>query len=109
MRALMPKMEILISSTLLVLVTVSCGTTYRVTHSGNPKKLDGVPFYKKSVACKHETIYLEPIYKLTLVNGPKVGDKGEVQPLGVVHISQSTYASQEFLNFLAQMAAHEPE
>lgn len=32
----------------------------------NAKELDGIPFYAKKLGCKHEVVWLEPVYTLTL-------------------------------------------
>src|ERR1035437_928733 len=89
-----------------------CGTAITVT---NTKKVGGIPFYVKVAACKHETVWLEPTYKVTLVKTykapvldgldkkaeQKVGDKAVEardvsESVGVRLISLSTYNSKEF-------------
>ncbi len=54
-----------------VLLAACGGTAIRVTHQpqdkGTSTPLDGIPFYTKAVACKHETVWSERTYRLTLV------------------------------------------
>lgn len=89
-----------------------CGTAIRVTNS---KQVDGIPFYVKVVACKPETVWVVPTYKITLVKtykapvldgldkkaeqkvGAKAVDAKDVsESLGVRLISLNTYNSKEF-------------
>ena len=50
-----------------------CGSTYRITRvkppdPAPPKKemMPGMPFYVKTAACKHQSVWLQPVYTLTL-------------------------------------------
>lgn len=80
---------------LVLLSTLAgCGTAMIVTDGKT--KLDGVPFYTKAVACKQETVWLEPIYKLTLV-GTKDVDKKPVEVFKLTkEISLPDYQSDGF-------------
>lgn len=59
----------------LLLVTFGlggCRSTYTITHGGAIAPKDdhgvaGVPFYIKKAVCQHETVWAEPVYRLTLV------------------------------------------
>jgi len=46
-------------------ILIGCGPAIIVTNQG--RTLDGVPFYTKAVACKQQTVWLEPTYILTLI------------------------------------------
>ena len=59
----------------LVLATVLCTIltgcmAFKISHltkEGKEENLPGVPFYTKFVACEQETVWIEAIYKLTLI------------------------------------------
>ncbi len=93
-----------------------CGTAIRVTNS-EKHKIDGIPFYAKVAACKHETVWLVPTYKLTLVEitpAPateeenqtaenKTAGKEVSKSLGVRLISLETYTSDDFRKMAASI------
>jgi hypothetical protein len=75
-------------------------------------KLDGIPFYIKKAACKHEVVWLEPIYTLTLeeITTPEGANaKPQTTPRGAAVLSLSQYqedpAVQKFLKALSQVGA----
>src|ERR1017187_6560057 len=96
-----------------------CGTAITVT---NTKQVGGIPFYVKVAACKHETVWLEPTYKVTLVKTykapvldgsdkkaeQKVGEKpvearDVSESIGVRLISLDTYNSKEFRDLISRL------
>ena len=82
------------------------------TSSHKTDKIDGIPFYIKKAACKHEVVWFEPIYTLTLeeLTIPQGADaKPQTTPRGAVVLSLSQYredpAVREFLKDLSQVGA----
>jgi hypothetical protein len=80
--------------------------------SNKTDKLDGIPFYVKKAACKHEVVWLEPIYTLTLeeITTPEGANaKPQTTPRGAAVLSLSQYredpAVQKFLKALSQVGA----
>jgi hypothetical protein len=80
--------------------------------SNKTDKLDGIPFYVKKAGCKHEVVWLEPIYTLTLeeITIPEGSNaKPQTTPRGAAVLSLSQYredpAVQDFLKKLSQVGA----
>jgi hypothetical protein len=64
----------------------------------------GVPFFVRTSACRHELIWLEPIYTLTLQSVSTQGEKEIVRTLGTAEFSLSDYsASQAAIGSLKQV------
>jgi len=64
--------------------------TFQVKKGTTHAKIPGIPFYVKQGACKHQTVYLEPYYILTLT--VKYSDKSTTSSSGV--LSKSEFESQ---------------
>ena len=81
-----------------------CGQAIRVTHAKasapQPDQLDGVPFYTKVGACKHETVWLEPTYKISLSKSYKLDGKDVTEAIGARVLSLKDYNSKEFREFV---------
>lgn len=64
---------------IMFVVLAGCGMAIHVTHQpqekGVPIPLGGIPFYTKKVACKHETVWIEQTYMLTLIGTTLDGRK----------------------------------
>jgi hypothetical protein len=103
---------------LILLVGLAGCRTAQVTKAKAPvsanktDKLDGIPFYIKKAACKHEVVWLEPIYTLTLdeITTPEgTNAKPQTTPRGAAVLSLSQYqedpAVQKFLKALSQVGA----
>src|SRR5271156_4980628 len=65
-------MRVLAGSTILLCVLLSgCLSTVRIKKETDPSQhtvgdVPGIPFYVKTAKCKQETIWLEPVYTMTL-------------------------------------------
>jgi len=75
-------------------------------------KLDGIPFYVKKAGCKHEVVWFEPIYTLTLeeITTPEGGNaKPQTTARGSAVLSLSQYREdtnvQTFLKDLSKVGA----
>lgn len=60
--------------------------TFNVKKGASHTQVPGIPFYIKQAACKHQTVYIEPYYVLTLT--VKFPDKTLVSSSGVLSKSQ---------------------
>jgi hypothetical protein len=86
------------------LLLSGCGSLMNVTrqaHATTPGHVDGVPFYVKAGVCKQQTVWLQPIYSLTLKATPPA-DKG---PAGTVSsrtliLTLAEVRSDEFRNLM---------
>jgi hypothetical protein len=72
------------------LLLLSGCATFQVKKGTNHSKVPGIPFYVKQGACKHQTVYLEPYYIITLTL--KYSDKSTISSSGV--LSKSEFESQ---------------
>ncbi len=86
---------------IMCVVLAGCGMAIQVTHrplslgeEQEPKKLPGVPFYTRAVACRHKTVWIAQTYKLTLV-GTQV-DAKKTCFSSSMEITQKGYDSKEF-------------
>lgn len=62
----------LLSVPLLGLLASACGSVYRI-RGADGRPLEGVPFFPRVGVCRHETSYLEPLYRVAveLVSGTR--------------------------------------
>lgn len=62
----------LLSVPMLGLLACACGSVYRV-RGADERPLEGVPFFPRVGVCRHETSYLEPVYRVAveLVSGTR--------------------------------------
>ncbi len=81
-----------------------CGQAIRVTHApanaAQPAHLDGIPFYTKVGACKHQTVWLEPTYKISMSQTYKVDGKDVTELIGMRTLSFEDYKSDSFRDFV---------
>jgi hypothetical protein len=81
-------------------LAVGCGNVVRVTRASTPLpdsgKLDGVPFYGVGYRCVHTTVWIQPIYTVSVsVTFPD----GKVDDLGTKTFGLSSFQTrvQQFL------------
>jgi hypothetical protein len=104
----------------LCVVLAGCGTAFNVTHGGEgckEGKCNGIPFYTKVAACKHETVWLEQTYILTLVGiqepeGKRQPDKQQIVLFKLTkEISQYrliTDFKHKFQQLIKSVIGHDP-
>lgn len=86
-----------------LLFLAGCGQAIRVTHAPaktQPTQLDGIPFYLKVGACKHETVWLEPSFKISLSKSYKLDGKEVTDAIGTRILPLKDYNSDEFRKFI---------
>ncbi len=94
--------RILTSSFLISVLSLlaGCGSAMRITHASasqtRPSQVDGIPFYVKVGACKHETIWLEPTFKISLSKSYKLNGQDVTEGIGSKILSFKDYNSDEF-------------
>jgi len=100
------RIHLIILGAVVGCLLTGCSEVVRVTqqdHTGKAnttRRLDGIPFYSMAARCKHETVWLEPTYQVSLVRtgSAKVGNevKEFVLPVGSRLISWATYTSEKY-------------
>lgn len=105
-------LAVLLTGSLAGCRTVQVTKAKAPTSPSKTDKIDGIPFYIKKAACKHEVVWLEPIYTLTLdeiTTPPGADAKPQTTPRGAVVLSLSQYredpAVLAFLKALSQVGA----
>ena len=91
----------LISIGLLVLlgVVTGCGSLMTVTrkpHDTAQGQQDGVPFYVKAGICKQQTVWMQPIYTVTLKKTPPATNKKEAVSSRTLILSLVEIRSPQF-------------
>ena len=118
-----PSISLLVLLSPVLVILAGCHTV-QITKAKAPKtekleakapkteKLDGIPFYVKKAGCKHEVVWFEPVYTLTLeeITTPSGADaKSQTTPRGAVVLSLSQYREdptvREFLNALSSVGS----
>jgi hypothetical protein len=75
----------------LALGLLTACSVLSIHHKNN--SVDGVPFFIRTAVCRHELVWLEPVFALTLQSVSVKDGKETVTPLGAAQMSLSDYTA----------------